>query len=581
VPADTSPPSMSEARPAIARTLVGLLSGLLVAMLATSVVSTSLPRIVQDLNGSQTSFTWIVTATLLAITVSTPIWGKLADLLSRRALVIAALIVFIAGSTAAAAAPETLTLIAGRAVQGVGAGGLLSLVQIVLADIISPRERGKYMGLLGAVTAAGTIAGPLVGGLVTDLFGWRWNFVGSGLIAVGSLVVVAFTLPATRGARRRSVDYLGALLITLGISGLLVWVTFGGIQFPWISAPSGILLAVTLVTLALAVWVESRVREPIIPLSLFRSRAFVLTVCASVAVGVATYGVAIFMSQYLQVARDASATDSSLITMPQLIAVTLASTVVGALVSRYGHWKRWMVTGASCQAVGLALLGTITTSTPLPLLWVYLALVGIGIGSVMQNLVLVAENSVDPRQLGVATAGVAFFRTLGGTVGVAALGSVVAWRVSTLAPRLAEEASVDLSGVDLSRLNEGGPLPSPVQQVVAESYSRGVGDAYFVCAALAALAVLCILFLPSTPLSTKTRAERVSDAEREAAIDLAGGVANSSQLAGPPRADRLQTAERSDRTSGNRLPKKEPDALMRRKSSPQFMARDIDNIQEN
>ncbi|WP_416429760.1 MDR family MFS transporter [Paenarthrobacter nicotinovorans] len=572
---------MTEARPPIARTLVGLLSGLLVAMLATSIVSTSLPRIVQDLNGSQTSFTWIVTATLLAITVSTPIWGKLADLLSRRALVIAALIVFIAGSTAAAAAPETLTLIAGRAVQGVGAGGLLSLVQIVLADIISPRERGKYMGLLGAVTAAGTIAGPLVGGLVTDLFGWRWNFVGSGLVAVGSLVIVAFTLPATRGARCRSVDYLGALLISLGISGLLVWVSFGGTQFPWISAPSGILLGVTLVTLAMAVWVESRVREPIIPLSLFRSRAFVLTVCASVAVGVATYGVAIFMSQYLQVARDASATDSSLITMPQLIAVTLASTVVGALVSRYGHWKRWMVTGASCQAVGLALLGTITTSTPLPLLWVYLALVGIGIGSVMQNLVLVAENNVDPRQLGVATAGVAFFRTLGGTVGVAALGSVIAWRVSTLAPRLAEEALVDLSGVDLNRLNDGGPLPSPVQQVVAESYSRGVGDAYLVCAALAGLAVLCILFLPSTPLSTRTRAERVSEAEREAAIDMAGGVADSSPLAGPSRADRLQTAERSDEACGNRLPKRSPGDLMRRKSSPQFLARDIDNIQEN
>lgn len=581
MPADTSPPSMTEARPSIARTLVGLLSGLLVAMLATSIVSTSLPRIVRDLNGSQTSFTWIVTATLLAITVSTPIWGKLADLLSRRALVIAALIVFIAGSTAAAAAPEPLTLIAGRAVQGVGAGGLLSLVQIVLADIISPRERGKYMGLLGAVTAAGTIAGPLVGGLVTDLFGWRWNFVGSGLIAVGSLVIVAFTLPATRGVRRRSVDYLGALLITLGISGLLIWVTFGGIQFPWISVPSGILLAVTLVALALAVWVESRVREPIIPLSLFRSRAFVLTVCASVAVGVATYGVAIFMSQYLQVARDASATDSSLITMPQLIAVTLASTVVGALVSRYGHWKRWMVAGASCQAVGLALLGTITTSTSLPLLWVYLALVGIGIGSVMQNLVLVAENSVDPRQLGVATAGVAFFRTLGGTVGVAALGSVVAWRVSTLAPRLADEASVDLNGLDLSRLNDGGPLPSHVQQVVAESYSRGVGDAYLVCAALAALAVLCIVFLPSTPLSTKTRAERVSDAEREAAIDLAGRVADASLLAESSSVGRVETEEKSNIDYGNRLPNSQPDALMRRKSSHQFTARDIDNIQES
>lgn len=556
MPAHTLPAPPEDARPPIGRTLIGLLSGLLVAMLATSIVSTSLPRVVEDLKGSQTSFTWIVTATLLAITVSTPIWGKLSDLFDRRGLVLVALIFFIVGSVAAAAAPETVTLIAGRAAQGIGAGGLLSLVQVVLADIISPRERGKYMGLLGAVTAAGTIGGPLLGGVITDLFGWRWNFVGSGAIAACSLVVVALTLPPSPGRMRHSVDVLGALLITLGVSGLLIWVSFGGVQFPWLSATSGILLAITLALLGVAGWVESRAREPIIPLSLFHNRAFVLVVVASVAVGVATYGVAIFMSQYLQVARDASATDSSLITMPQLVAVTLASTVVGALVSRYGHWKRWMVAGASCQALGLALLGTITISTPVPLLWVYLALVGLGIGSVMQNLVLVAENVVDPRQLGVATAGVAFFRTLGGTIGVAALGAVVAWRVSTLVPRLAEEASVDVSGVDLSRLGDDGPLPATVQQIVAESYARGAGDAYIVCAALAGVAVLCIAFLPSLPLSTKTRAERVADAEREAAIALAGGVsdvARRGEAAEARDTRRYETQEPTDE-DGNRLP---------------------------
>ncbi|PVE98173.1 MDR family MFS transporter [Microbacterium sp. TPD7012] len=558
MPADTLPAPSKDARPPIGRTLVGLLSGLLVAMLATSIVSTSLPQVVEDLKGSQTSFTWIVTATLLAITVSTPIWGKLADLFDRRGLVLVALIFFIVGSVAAAAAPETVTLIAGRAAQGIGAGGLLSLVQVVLADIISPRERGKYMGLLGAVTAAGTIGGPLLGGVITDLFGWRWNFVGSGAIAACSLVVVALTLPPSSGRMRHSVDVLGALLITLGVSGLLIWVSFGGVHFPWLSAPSGILLAVTLALLGVAGWVESRAREPIIPLSLFRNRAFVLVVVASVAVGVATYGVAIFMSQYLQVARDASATDSSLITMPQLVAVTLASTVVGALVSRYGHWKRWMVAGASCQALGLALLGTISISTPVPLLWVYLALVGVGIGSVMQNLVLVAENVVDPRQLGVATAGVAFFRTLGGTIGVAALGAVVAWRVSTLVPRLAEEASVDVSRVELSRLGDEGPLPATVQQIVAESYARGAGDAYIVCAALAAVAVLCIAFLPSRPLSTRTRAERVADAEREAAIALAGGVADiaphGDAAEAPDTRPHPPQAPRDE--NGNRLPKR-------------------------
>ncbi|MDR7113710.1 EmrB/QacA subfamily drug resistance transporter [Microbacterium trichothecenolyticum] len=524
-------------RRTVGRTLFGLLCGLLVAMLATSIVSTSLPRIVDDLGGSQTSFTWIVTATLLAITVSTPIWGKLADLMSRRALVMAALALFIVGSVVCGFAPEPVTLIAGRTLQGLGAGGLLSLVQIVLADIISPRDRGKYMGLLGAVTAIGTIGGPLLGGLVTDLAGWRWNFLGSAAIAAVSLVIVLLTLPSTTGQGRRRVDYVGALLITAGFTGLLLWVSFGGVQFPWLSWTSAMILGATVVLLLAAIAVEARVQEPIIPLELFRNRAYVLAVLASVAVGVATYGVAIFMSQYLQVSRDASPTQSSLITMPQLIAVTLASTVIGALVSRYGHWKRWMVGGAACQATGLLLLGTITVSTPVPLLWGYLALVGIGIGSVMQNLVLVAENSVDPRKLGVATSGVAFFRTLGGTVGVAGLGAIVTWRVGVLAPEAADAAGVDLAGLNLQRLTDAGPLPDPVQSIIEGAYARAIGDTYLVCGVLATAAVLCILLLPSEPLSTKTRAERIEDAERETAIAIAGGDPDAAAEAQPTAAE--------------------------------------------
>ena len=511
----TEIPRDSQSSPvSIPRTLVGLLSGLLVAMLASSIVSTSLPRIAGDLGGGQGTLTWIVTATLLAITVSTPIWGKLSDLLSRKALLCAALVLFVAGSLLAGFAPEPLTLIVGRALQGLGAGGLLSLVQIVMADIISPRERGKYMGLFGAVMAFGTIGGPLIGGLVTDVFGWRWNFFASAPIALFSLVIIFFTLPAHVGRGRARIDYVGALLITLGISGVLVWVTLGGSLFAWDSPTSWLTLGASVLVLVLAIVVETKVPEPILPIDLFRNPGFVLTVVASASVGVATYGAAVFMSQYLQLARGSSATDSSLAALPQLIAVTIASTVVGALISRSGNWKRWMVFGACCQTVGMAVLGTITTQTPMIVIWVCMALVGTGIGSIMQNLVLMAEINVSARQLGVASAGVVFFRTLGGAIGVAGLGALIQARSQSLALTQSDwlaNAGYNTAPLDLANFDGAGAVAGPVQDAIQAAYARAIGDAYLVGAALAALTVCAILLLPAKPLSTRTRQQRLEE----------------------------------------------------------------------
>jgi len=505
---DTTP------RVPIGRTLVGLMSGLLVAMLASSIVSTSLPKIVADLNGNQATLTWIVTATLLAITVSTPVWGKLSDQLSRKALLVVALIFFLIGSVTAGVAPDATWLIVGRVFQGLGAGGLLSLVQIVMADIISPRERGKYMGLFGAVMAFGTIGGPLIGGLVTDVFGWRWNFFGSAPIALFSLIVVLFTIPAGAAAqsKRVRIDYAGALLLTLGISALLIWVTLGGDLFDWGSPLSLSVLGAAVLLLVIALIVESRVAEPILPLGLFKNRGFVLTVIASISVGVSTYGATVFMSQYLQVARNASATESSIASLPQLICVTVASTVVGAMISRTGHWKQWMAAGGSAQALGLVLLGTITTTTPYPLLWVYMALVGFGIGSVMQNLVLMAENNVDARQLGVASAGVVFFRSLGGTIGLAGLGAVIAARAQFLVDDAIAKAapSAGLHSVQLDQVSDPGTLGIALEVIVRDAYARAVGDAYLIGAVLAVICVVSILLLPGKPLSTLTRAERIA-----------------------------------------------------------------------
>ncbi|KQQ09685.1 MFS transporter [Rathayibacter sp. Leaf296] len=510
----TASPAPAPAR--VGPVLTGLLLGLLVAMLSSSIISTSLPRVVADLGGSQATLTWIVTSALLATTVSTPVWGKLADVLGRRGLVAAALVLFILGSTISGLAPDSAILIAGRVVQGVGAGGLLTLVQIVLADIISPRERGKYMGLFGAVMALGTIGGPLLGGVVTDAVGWRWNFYAAIPIAVASLIVVVVTLrlPVRRGPV--IIDYAGALLITAGVSGLLVWGSLGGASFAWDSWISWCLLGGSLLILAIAVLVESRVREPIIPLGLFRQRGFVLTVLASLSVGVATYGTAVFLSQYLQLARGAGPTESGLSVLPQVIAVTIASTVVGALISRTGRWKVWMVLGASSLTLGVLLLGTLTASTPLPLLWAFLALIGIGIGCVMQNLVLMAEISVHPRDVGVASAGVAFFRSLGGTMGVTLLGAVLSWRAQAGVEARGDEleaAGLEVDSVDLTRIGDVAALAEPLRTVVQEAYARGVAEAFLFSAPLGVVTIVAIALLPAQILSTKTRGERLAEHE--------------------------------------------------------------------
>lgn len=529
----TSTPDATHKRVPVRSILTGLLMGLLVAMLSSSIVSTSLPRIVADVGGTQSTLTWMVTGSLLAITVTTPVWGKLADLLSRRGLVVAALGIFIIGSAVSGVAVEPITMIAGRIIQGAGAGGLLTLTQVVLAEIISPRDRGKYMGLFGSVMAMGTIGGPVLGGLITDVFGWRWNFLAMIPIAVISLIVVLLTLklPARHGTV--IIDYAGALLISAGVSGILVWASLGGSEFEWMSGTSALLLGGSALILVLVVLVEARVKEPIIPLKLFRNKGFVLTVIASLSVGVATYGTAVFMSQYLQLARGASTTESGLIALPQVIAVTLSSTFVGALISTSGNWKPWMVTGASSLLIGTTLLGTIGLETPMHFLWVYMALVGAGIGCIMQNLVLMAEANVDPREVGVATAGVAFFRSLGGTFGVTILGTVLTWQAKSilLDNRAALKASgINANDVDITRISDVGSLAEPLRGVVQAAYAAGAASAFMFSVPLAICTVLAIVFLPSKKLSEKTRAERLAEIEETAAPAETTGAAPSSRI---------------------------------------------------
>lgn len=489
--------------------LSGLLLGMFVAILAGTVVATSLPVIIADLEGDQSAYTWVVTATLLATTVSTPLWGKFADLFNRKLLIQLALAIFVIGSALAGFSQNTDTLIGFRVLQGLGAGGLAALSQIIMADIISPRDRGKYAGLFGAVMALGTVGGPLLGGLITDSIGWRWNFFIALPIAVAAILLLQRTLHLPKLAKRRvRIDYLGAVLITSGVSLLLIWVSVAGRSFEWASVPSFAMVTGAALLLIAAVFVEFKAPEPIIPLSMFKNRTFTLAVIASISVGVSMFGTSVFLSQYMQLARGATPTQSGLLTIPMMGGLLISSTVFGNFISRRGTWKSVMIAGGVLLVAGTGLLGTLQYDTNLVLVGIYMFVLGAGVGMLMQNLVLVVQNSIEVQNLGVATSAVTFFRSLGGTIGVTVLGSilgtVVAQQVTTGIKALARadrlEAARTLGGGAIPDVNE---LPDAIRILAESAYGSGVGTVFMLTVPLAVITLVAVAFLPNVPLGKK------------------------------------------------------------------------------
>jgi EmrB/QacA subfamily drug resistance transporter len=505
--------------------LSGLLLGMFVAMLASTVVSSSLPKIIGDLNGTQAGYTWVVTATLLATTVSTPIWGKLADLTNRKLLIQIALIVFVVGSGLAGLAQNTEMLIFFRVLQGLGAGGLTALVQVVMADIIPPRERGRYMGLLGAVMAVATVGGPLLGGVITDSAGWRWNFYIAVPFAIAAIIVLQKTLHIPTHKRKVTIDYLGAVLIAGGVSLLLIWVTLAGNQFEWGSVASISMVVGAVLLLAAAVVTELKVKEPIIPMTLFKNRTFWLAVIASISVGVAMFGTSVFLSQYMQLARGKTPTESGLLTIPMIGGVLISSIVIGQVISRTGKWKRYMVAGSILLTIGLALMGTIRYDTSFFLVFLYMFIMGAGVGMVMQNLVLIVQNAVDPRQIGTASASVAFFRSLGGTIGVSVMGAVLGSRITSLVTDGIVKLGIDPA--QAGNLGDGGipnlsTLPGPIRTIVESAYGEAVADVFLLAVPLALISIIAIAFLPNRTLGTKTSVEQIAEAEAATLIAVSG-----------------------------------------------------------
>ncbi|TIC79013.1 MDR family MFS transporter [Nocardioides sp. GY 10127] len=489
----------------------GLLLAMFVAMLSSTVVTNALPTIVADLDGSQTGYTWVVVATLLTTTVSTPLWGKTADLVSKKLLVQLGLSIYVLASLLASFAPSMSVLIAARALQGVGAGGILALVQVVIGTIVSPRERGRYSGYLGAVFAVATVSGPLVGGLVVDsVLGWRGVFWLSLPFAVAALVVLQRTLHLPTAPRREvHVDVLGSLLLVGGVSLLLIWVSLAGDQFDWVSGTTALMVGGAVVVLALAVLVEAKVaRDPVLPLDLFRDRVIVLAVIASAMVGVAMFGATVYLSQYFQTARGMTPTEAGLMSICMVGGLLVSSITSGRVITATGLWKRWLVGGMVLVVVGLGLLATIDETTSLVVIGLFMAVLGVGLGATMQNLVLVVQNAVPLHRIGVASSVAAFFRTLGGSIGVSALGALLAHRVTS--DIVSGLAALGIDASDVSGTASTHSLPAPVLAVVEHAYGDGFSLLFLVAAPLAAVALVAVLLMREVPLRTTVGAGSAS-----------------------------------------------------------------------
>lgn len=483
--------------------LSGLLLAMFVAMLSSTVVSNALPVIVTELDGSQTGYTWVVVATLLTMTATTPIWGKLADLVSKKVLVQVALVIFSIGSLIAGFATSMGMLIGARAVQGLGVGGLTALVQVVIASMVSPRERGRYAGYIGAVFALATVSGPLIGGVLVDTVGWRWCFYVGIPVAALAFVVLQKTLHLPVVRRPVNIDYLGATLLVGGVSVLLVWVSLAGSQFAWTSVTSIALVAAGLVLLAAAVLVEARVAvDPVIPLRLLRDRTTSLATLASILIGVAMFGSTVYLSQYFQLSRGMTPTTAGLMSVAMVGGLLVSSIVSGRRITQTGRWKRYLVGGMVAVIAGLSLLATMDGTTSLWAVGAFMAVLGLGLGATMQNLVLAVQNNTAQADMGAASSVVTFFRSIGGSAGVAALGAVLGHQVSDKVAAGLRAMGIEEGGSGRNQIPDLDTLPAPVRGLFEAAFGEATGHLFLVAVPFAVLAFGCVLLIREVPLRT-------------------------------------------------------------------------------
>lgn len=516
----------------ILEVMAGLLAALFTALLSTTVVSTALPKIIADLGASTTAFSWVITTTLLANAASTPIWGKLADLFNKKVLVQSAIIIFVAGSVLAGATPNVEVLLGARVIQGIGMGGLTALVVAIIGSIVPPRERGRYSGYMGAVMAVSMSGGPILGGVITDHIGWRWCFYVSVPLAVGALILIQRTLHLPTNRKDDvSIDWLGATLLTAGVSVLLIWVSFAGKNYGWISTSSAVYLTAGIALLIATVAVELRAKDPIIPMSLITERTTGLAIIASIAVGVGMFGAMSFLGLYFQNSRGYSPTMAGVLTIPMVLGMLISSVVSGQLITRTGNWKRFVVGGAVVLIIGFALLSTIDHLTPIWQVQVYIAVMGFGIGALMQNLVLAVQNTVSVQNIGSASSAVAFFRTFGGAIGVSALGAVLTARVTDLVKE----------GMVTNRIRD--PHSPLIAEITNAAFGDATGRIFLVSTVCAIVTLIAVALLPNKPLRTTldlgpgTDAAALQDDGADLAVGAGSTSATITTAGAGPRAD--------------------------------------------
>jgi EmrB/QacA subfamily drug resistance transporter len=480
--------------------------GMLLAALDQTIVSTALPTIVGDLGGVN-HLSWVVTSYLLASTTSTPLYGKLGDMYGRKALFQFAIVIFLLGSVLSGASQSMTQLVLFRGLQGLGAGGLMVGAQAIIGDLVPPRERGRYMGLIGSVFAFASVIGPLLGGFFVDTLSWRWVFYVNLPLGAIALVVTAsrLKLPARERSQHR-VDYLGAALLAAGATALILLTTWGGNEYPW---DSGTIIALGVggvVLIVLFLWRERRADEPVIPLGLFRSGPFSVTSGVAFLVGLAMFGALTFLPLFLQIVDGATPTGSGLLMLPLMAGLLTASILSGRMITRMGRYKLFPVAGTAIMTAGMFLLSQLDLHTTRFQSSVYMLVVGVGIGTVMPVLVLVAQNSAPPRDMGAATSTATFFRSIGGSVGVAVFGAI-------FAARLTEEIAHLLPGGGPRNLDSrsllGSPsaikkLPATVHDLLLQAFSNSLHTVFLWGMLLSALAFVLTLALKEVPLRTAT-----------------------------------------------------------------------------
>ncbi|WP_313902507.1 MFS transporter [Arthrobacter sp. KBS0703] len=487
----------------IMEALTGLLAAFFTAILSSTIVANALPTIMSELKGTQTDFAWVITAALLANAATTPIWGKLADLFSKKVLVQLSIVIFVAGSVMAGLSATIPLLLTARVIQGVAMGGLTALAQAIIGSMIPPRDRGKYSGYMGAVMAVGTAGGPLLGGFIVDSpLGWRWTFFVCVPLAVVALVLLQITLKIPHIKRPAKIDWLGSILLTSGVSLLLIWVSFAGNPdyYDWWSWQSALMVGGGVLLLALLVFVESKVAQPIIPLKIISERTTALAIVASVAVGVAMFGSSTFLGQYFQVARGATPTEAGLLTLPMIAGNLIGSVVSGLLISRTGKWKRYLVVGSILLIGGLGLGGTMDHTTELWQAGIFMAILGLGLGMLMQNLVLAVQNTVSARDIGTASASVAFFRSVGGAIGVSVLGAVLGNRVKELAAQGFAAAGIPVGGGSAGATLDLADMPAPVRDIMRAAYGDATAEIFLIAGVIAVVALIAVLLITERPL---------------------------------------------------------------------------------